>query len=686
MIRFLLFAACASLVGGAAWALQPTDPAPLRPGRLPKAEQAALKPGLTLRFHKDAAGPAADARRVRLAALHVPAGGAPSPWLAPGPFVARLTGYVKAPLRGDYVFQVRGTGSAVLRINDKDVLKLEGGKDATAAVELAKNYNRLELVYTAPAEGDATARVYWGGDGFPPEPLPPDVIFSRDDEADLVAGGRLRDGRFLYAHLNCAGCHALPGTLKASARADLGMPEMSKEAPALENAGGRLQADWMAAWIADPRAFRPDAAMPRVLHGEAAGQQAADLAAYLATLKGGEMPAAGQGAAAEGEKHFGKLGCITCHHLQDPKQEDPHTRVSLFHVSAKYQPGALEAFLRQPHQHYPWIRMPDFKLDAKEAADLAAYLRDQAKGTVEAAAPGDAGRGTKLFREAGCVQCHRTEAKQAPAAAALASPGSDTLEKGCLAADEAGRGKAPDFNLAEEQRAALAAFLKTDGASLTRETPAEFSARQVPLLRCESCHRRDGGTTHWIQILEEEGQMPEYLPSLTWTGEKLRPAWTERLLLEGSTRDQRARPWLKARMPAFPARAKGLAAGLSHEHGYALDEDARPAHAAGEVAIGKRLLPQAGGFNCVMCHGVGKEKATEPFEAPGINLLDAAQRLRYDYYQRWMHDPTRVDVTTRMPRFAPDGKTTPIQDVHSGDARRQFDAIWHFIQTLPEKK
>ena len=101
--------------------------------------------------------------------------------------------------------------------------------------------------------------------------------------------------------------------------------------------------------------------------------------------------------------------------------------------------------------------------------------------------------------------------------------------------------------------------------------------------------------------------------------------------------------------------------------------------------IGKKLLPQMGGLNCVQCHGIGKQPPIAPFEAPGINLLDAAYRVRYGYYQRWMLDPPRVDPTTNMPKLAMDGKTTGIREVFDGDGHRQFEALWHFIQTLPAK-
>ena len=109
------------------------------------------------------------------------------------------------------------------------------------------------------------------------------------------------------------------------------------------------------------------------------------------------------------------------------------------------------------------------------------------------------------------------------------------------------------------------------------------------------------------------------------------------------------------------------------------------ASAVKDLATREKLLPQVGGFNCIQCHAVGDKKAVAPFEAEGINLLDAAQRLRYEYFARWMLDPTRVEATTRMTKFTMDGKTTALTDVLDGDARRQFDAIWHYMQTLPEK-
>jgi hypothetical protein len=135
-------------------------------------------------------------------------------------------------------------------------------------------------------------------------------------------------------------------------------------------------------------------------------------------------------------------------------------------------------------------------------------------------------------------------------------------------------------------------------------------------------------------------------------------------------------------MPAFPARAKLLAVGLSHEHGFAIDEDARPQPDAQLAKIGAQLIGDREGLACNKCHAIGKTPAVAPFEAPGINLTNAAERLRYSYYPRWMLDPPRVDVSTKMPKFAADSQSTGVRSVFEGDAQRQYEALWHYIQTL----
>ena len=405
----LLLLSFAFALGLIADGIQPSNS--FKPGKLPPADIAALAPGLTLRFYnKFDDAKSIDTRRVRLAALHVPRDTPPSPFVPAGAFHAKLSGYLKNPLKGDYRFRLTGTGTIVLRINDKEVLKNDGKE---VEVELAKNYNRIEIIYTSPKNGDATLRLDWAGEKFGLEPVPPDVLFSRKDDADLVEQTVLREGRTLYANLHCASCHAFPWG--GDGLREVKMPEFASTAPHLNDAGHRFQHAWLAAWIEDPRSLRPEATMPRLLSGPDSSKHAADLAAYLVSLKGGSSfkPLNASAKAADGEAIFKRLGCNTCHRLDDPKTPDELARLSLYLANAKYAPNALAHFLKEPHKRYAWTRMPDFKLSDAEAGHLETYLRGGVKGTIAAKPTGDAGRGEVLYREVGCAKCHSIQPDKA---------------------------------------------------------------------------------------------------------------------------------------------------------------------------------------------------------------------------------------------------------------------------------
>jgi hypothetical protein len=136
-------------------------------------------------------------------------------------------------------------------------------------------------------------------------------------------------------------------------------------------------------------------------------------------------------------------------------------------------------------------------------------------------------------------------------------------------------------------------------------------------------------------------------------------------------------------MPAFPGYAEELAKGLAAEHGVAGDDGARPFDPEA-AKVGEQLTLKVH-LDCRQCHAVGDLQPTGDEKtrlAPGINFADIGQRLRYDYYHRFVLDPPRWDVTSRMPQLAPDGKTTKVTSFYDGDAAKQFDAIWHYIQSV----
>ena len=134
-------------------------------------------------------------------------------------------------------------------------------------------------------------------------------------------------------------------------------------------------------------------------------------------------------------------------------------------------------------------------------------------------------------------------------------------------------------------------------------------------------------------------------------------------------------------MPGFAACAEGLAEGLSLDHGLLLKQEPEPPVDVKKASDGEKLLGENGGFNCTGCHGVGAKPATAVFEAPGINLAYANERLRKAFYHRWLLSPLRVEPETKMPRFADESGKTPLTEFYDGNARDQFEAIWEYLRT-----
>ena len=81
-------------------------------------------------------------------------------------------------------------------------------------------------------------------------------------------------------------------------------------------------------------------------------------------------------------------------------------------------------------------------------------------------------------------------------------------------------------------------------------------------------------------------------------------------------------------------------------------------------------------------HALVSRKALQVFEGQGTNLRIAGERLRYDYFQRWMHWPQRSSPSTIMPRYTRDRDHALLDTPFDGSAERQFEAVWDWIKTL----
>ena len=479
------------------------------------------------------------------------------------------------------------------------------------------------------------------------------------------------------------------------------MPELAQDAPLLSNLGERYTPAFLVAWIQNPHAFRPGSLMPQVFPGDAAkpDPRVVDLAAYL-SAQGTPAPAKpiDPAQAVLGGALFANLGCIACHSEPGVTVTDAGGRIPLAHVAAKWQPGALAEYLKDPAKTYRATRMPHFRLSDLESEQLAAYLLSNAKQSLPAAPAGDVTKGGALLVSAGCLNCHAGAAL--PGRTSLADTLKSGWTKGCVADAPATRGVAPDFALTPAQVAALRAFAATDLSSLKQDVPSEFAARQMRELRCAACHEVDGRPSAWStlevdckrlrdaapKVAHKEGDpvFDAALPALTWVGEKLRPGWSS-AFIAGKTQPK-PRYWMIARMPGFAFHAEGLATGLSHQHGFPVaDAPAKPVNAE-SAEVGATLLGAQGGFNCIQCHPLGSRPATAPFEAPSINLASSPQRIRPAFYARWMIAPTRVTPGTKMPKYVDEEGRTQIADTLDGEAKDQFQAIWEHLRTVEGSK
>ena len=69
------------------------------------------------------------------------------------------------------------------------------------------------------------------------------------------------------------------------------------------------------------------------------------------------------------------------------------------------------------------------------------------------------------------------------------------------------------------------------------------------------------------------------------------------------------------------------------------------------------------------------------FETEGINFHGIHERLRYEYYVRWMANPSLIDADSRMPKYGNEKGRTQLVEVLDGNADAQFEAIWKYLQS-----
>ena len=186
-------------------------------------------------------------------------------------------------------------------------------------------------------------------------------------------------GRVWIEELNCTACHQIAANEVAAS---------SRKAPRLSGVRARIQAGFIAAFLADPHAVKPGTLMPDVLRGLAHEEReaAADAMTHFLISLGKardeiNLQAPDAAAAERGEKLFHSVGCVACHSPRDPdgKEIMPKSSVSLGNLEGKYSIRSLTEFLKRPHEVRPSGRMPVMGLPDADVERIAHYLLRETK-------------------------------------------------------------------------------------------------------------------------------------------------------------------------------------------------------------------------------------------------------------------------------------------------------------------
>jgi hypothetical protein len=93
-------------------------------------------------------------------------------------FGLRFTGYIQIPKTDVYVFYVNSDDGTRLRIGGKDVVLNDGVHGMTeihGEIALEEGWHPIELIYFQGTGGQGL-QVTWEGPGFPPSPIPEDIL------------------------------------------------------------------------------------------------------------------------------------------------------------------------------------------------------------------------------------------------------------------------------------------------------------------------------------------------------------------------------------------------------------------------------------------------------------------------------------------------------------------------------
>lgn len=388
-------------------------------------------------------------------------------------------------------------------------------------------------------------------------------------------------------------------------------------------------------------------------------------------------------------------------------------------VGARTGPGWLYAWVRAPESYWKLATMPGLRLNRAESHALASWMSslgaDKRPETPAALTPPIdpklVATGQRLIADYGCAGCH-----DIPGFEDAGQPGPDLLTYGRkylaemhfgdhpppraertwdrytrtkLATPRAFQTKEirqvmPAYQLDAAQVQAIAVYLrglrgKPMPPELIHDPPVakmhRVAGRLIGDRGCRGCHTLDKRDGDILRYYKHIWLAP---PSLDGVGGKTQPQWLFRYLV----RPGPLRPWLQARMPDFRLAQDDAETLVGHFAALAGKKaPLRPltlgAMTQARAALGADFFVK---LKCVSCHLLKQGKDVKTAElAPDLAL--ARERLDPTWVRQFLYNPGAILPGTRMPQFFPQGQT-PFPELLGGDLEAQIQLLVDHLMNL----
>ncbi|MCC9607156.1 c-type cytochrome [Blastopirellula sp. JC732] len=605
----------------------------------------------------------------------------PDPRLTGDKFSVHWDGLLLSKTPGPYTLYVYAQGKVRIQIEDEVVLDAEAKTPSwltAKPIDLKFDWHPFQVDFTKTSP-NAQIAIYWTGPDFGLEPITPEWYFH---EIDDTFEQPFNVGRDLVRAHRCAACHGGDRTTELPA-------------PALNRVAGNLSQPWIVERLTTATS-EGDSSTRKMPHYNLRMDDAEAIAAYLIAESEGvgeKSKPDKKGNVGTGKRMFESLGCLACHRVGELGAAGPFSGGDLSDIAAKRPPHFFAKWLENPAALNADHRMPVYQIDGESRNHLAAYLATLTSSGKLASTPQQKQselkikQGRELILANRCDACHRLpgDLKDGKRKALPALTGGSLWREACLAAPEAE--KHPGYAFGGEEQEAIKAYLR-EKAPVRQVAAKDVTGAQIVRERnCLSCHARGiGKGLAPIATQAATGDsalnavLPTLLPpSLNSVGDKLHDAALIDIILR---KDPVHRPWLKVQMPRFRLSDDELTAVKD----YLVEQDRIPEHPLvgrpsevdpAALAVAGQRLVGGEGFNCTSCHQVGDWIPSDaPLNAKGPTLSMLGNRIRRDWFDRWVRKPARIVPQMEMPSV-----TVPVSGVLHDEIDDQLAAVWQVLNT-----